>query len=139
MTIAATLDHSNSTERIPLIDKFLFGFVGIFLFLIGDVAIRNNDFWLHLASGRSLSEGGSLGSDPFSFSESSNWINHSWLFDFLLYQFHQTFGPNSLVYFKSTLVVVIALTLVFAMGFNWFSITCLGIGFVAASPRIQMN
>src|SRR5262249_21627691 len=52
------------------------------------VAVRNTDFWQHLATGRALADGHYnplTGQDPFSYASSDYWVSHSWLFDLLLY------------------------------------------------------
>ena len=55
-------------------------------FLIASFSVRNSDFWMHLASGRLLATGQyEFGKDPFSFeSAGRTWVNHAWLFDFVL-------------------------------------------------------
>jgi len=80
-----TLPHSN----------FLVGFdwvlaLGVLTlaFLVASFAVRNSDFWMHLAAGRLLAEGSyQFGTDPFSYTDSDHtWVNHAWLFDWFLYQ-----------------------------------------------------
>lgn len=69
------------------LDGALAGVVVVFAFLLASFAARNSDFWLHLATGRFLAEGKyAFGVDPFAYTtEHSYWVNHSWLFDLLLY------------------------------------------------------
>jgi hypothetical protein len=51
----------------------------VFAFLIASFAVRNADFWLHLATGRLIADGGyHAGIDPFaSTTEGMRWVNHS--------------------------------------------------------------
>src|SRR5262245_12645634 len=64
-------------------------------FLLASFAVRNSDFWMHLATGRDLTQGRySFGTDPYSFTtEGRYWVNHAWLFDLLLYCLYQLGGP----------------------------------------------
>src|SRR5262245_52754592 len=52
-------------------------------FMLASFAVRNSDFWMHLATGRLIAEGNyEFGKDPFSFAtEGRTWVNHAWLFD----------------------------------------------------------
>src|SRR5262249_27887455 len=49
-------------------------------FLLASFAIRNTDFWMHLATGRLLAKGNyQFGVDPFAFTTTdTSWVNHSW-------------------------------------------------------------
>jgi hypothetical protein len=70
------------------LDAALVGGVLLLSFLLASVAVRNTDFYQHLAAGRALVDGNYnplTGQDPFSYTGSGYWVNHSWLFDLLLY------------------------------------------------------
>src|SRR5262249_41256998 len=55
-------------RRARGMDRVLAALVLAFVFLISSFAIRNGDFWLHLATGRLIAQGGyTFGSDPFAF------------------------------------------------------------------------
>src|SRR5262249_3377692 len=78
-------------------------------FLLASFAVKNSDFWLHLATGRDLAQGRySFGTDPYSFTtEGRYWVNHSWLFDLILYYLYQLGGP-AVVLAKAALVTATA-------------------------------
>ena len=61
------------------IEFVLAGVVLVFAFLLASFAVRNSDFWLHLATGRLIASGGyQIGVDPFaSTTEGVRWVNHS--------------------------------------------------------------
>src|SRR5579859_7735619 len=51
----------------------------VFAFVVSSFAVRNSDFWLHLASGRLLAQGEyHFGVDNFTFSNAeAYWVNHA--------------------------------------------------------------
>jgi tetratricopeptide (TPR) repeat protein len=138
-----------STGRSTLTpSNFLVGFdwvlafgVLAFGFLIASFAVKNADFWMHLATGRLLAEGKyNLGTDPFSFvGDGRTWINHSWLFDWLLYQlFKAAEGPGVLIA-KAIAVAVTAGLLLLARKPNqpvFPSVVCVGLAMLGAAPRM---
>jgi hypothetical protein len=81
-------------------------------FLIASTAVRTTDFYRHLAAGRLISQGHyPFGTDPFASSmEGISWIDHSWLFSFLVYLVYQLpgIGPAAVVVVKAVLVVLLA-------------------------------
>src|SRR5262245_36215616 len=92
----------------------------VLTFLLASFAVRNSDFWLNLAAGRHVVQGGfaSFGSDPFSYTTTKYWANHAWLFDVILYGLTSLAGgidaPAAgivLVGFKALLIVALAVTL----------------------------
>jgi hypothetical protein len=81
--------------------------------LLAATPARNSDLWLHLASGRLLSEGRLPdGTDPFSSTtQGVYWVNHTWLSDLLLYQLHRIhlLGEGAtLVVVKAALTTLLA-------------------------------
>jgi hypothetical protein len=91
-------------------DLLLAGAVVAFAFLASSFAVRNSDFWLHLASGRLLAEGRyAFGVDPFAFTtDNLYWANHAWLFDWFLFVLREHFGDAVLVVSKALLVSLLA-------------------------------
>jgi hypothetical protein len=92
------------------VDLFLAGVVLAFAFLVASFAVRNSDFWLHLADGRLLAERQyQFGVDPFTYTtDGVYWANHAWLFDLLLYLLYSQFGGTVLVVLKAALIAVLA-------------------------------
>lgn len=82
----------------------------LFAFLCASYPVRNSDFWLHLAGGRLLADGRyQFGVDPFTYTSGpAYWVNHAWLFDWLLYEVHQHLGDTLLVLGKAALIALLA-------------------------------
>lgn len=88
----------------------LVGLVLVLAFVTASFAVRNSDFWLHLATGRLIAQGNyQIGIDPFCVSTSDvYWTNASWLFDVLAYAIHQHVGDAALVLGKALIVAALA-------------------------------
>jgi tetratricopeptide (TPR) repeat protein len=82
----------------------------IFAFLAASFAVRNSDFWQHLAAGRLLAQGAyRFGEDPFACTTAGvYWANHAWLFDLTLYAAYQLAGGAALVVLKALAVAALA-------------------------------
>jgi hypothetical protein len=82
----------------------------LFAFLAASTAVRNSDFWLHLAAGRLLANREyHFGADPFFYtSADAYWTNHAWLFDLALYATYQNFGGLVLVLMKALAITALA-------------------------------
>lgn len=105
---------SRSPSR--LIDGLLVVLVVGLAVLLAATPARNSDLWLHLASGRLLSEGWlPNGIDPFSSTTRGVfWVNHAWLSDLLLYHLYQIRLPGegtALVIGKAVLMALLAVLL----------------------------
>jgi hypothetical protein len=97
--------------RPGALDLLFAVFVAALGFLLAGTPARNSDLWLHLASGRLLASGGPVpsGTDPFTSTAAGvTWVNHSWLWDVLLYRLHEPGGGRALVVGKAVLVAVLA-------------------------------
>src|SRR5207249_3743255 len=101
------------TRDIRRLDRILIGFALLLAFLLASFAVHNSDFWMHLATGRSIANGTyEFGVDPFSYTtEGARWINHAWLFDWGLYGLYNLVGGTGLVVLKALLVVALAVVL----------------------------
>jgi tetratricopeptide (TPR) repeat protein len=135
--------------RRRFFDFPLAGAVVVFAFLAASFAVRNSDFWLHLASGRLIAEGGySFGRDPFAFTtEGRVWANHAWLFDRLLYLNYQRLGYEHLggivfVAGKALLLCLLAVVLLrirrTVSGIGWPA-ACTLLAVLAMSPRLLLH
>jgi hypothetical protein len=135
------------------LDAALVAGVLLLSFLLASVAVRNTDFWQHLAAGRALVDGHYnpfAGQDPFSYTGSGYWVNHSWLFDLLLYGVTRLVGGSDpdvsavaagpvLVVLKALLVVATAavLLLIRRPGQSlWLPAAGTLLAVLAASPRL---
>jgi hypothetical protein len=113
-----------------------------FAFLIALFPIANSDFWMHLASGRLLSEGKyTFGVDPFSYTtEGVYWANHNWLFDLVVYWLY-TLSPGGdlLVIVKAALVGLLAAVMLATAyrpgGRMGLPVACVLLAILAMSPR----
>jgi len=126
------------------IDWFLCLAILAIAFLVASFSVRNSDFFLHLASGRLLSEGGySFGKDPFSFvGGDRTWVNHSWLFDWFLFQLYSAAGGPGVVIAKAVAVAIAAGVLLLARrsGQSVFpGVVCVGLALVASTPRLLLQ
>jgi hypothetical protein len=120
----------------------------VFAFLAASFAVRNSDFWMHLASGRLLAEGRyPFGDDPFAFTtENQRWANHAWLFDWPLYLVYarlgEQLGGTVLVVGKALLVSLLALILLrvrrLESGMFWPA-ACALLAVLAMSPRLLLH
>ncbi len=129
-------------------DLALIGVVLVFAFLAASFAVRNSDFWLHLASGRLLAEGRyPFGADPFSFTtEKLYWANHAWLFDWPLYLLYtrlgEQLGGTVVVALKALLVSLLTLILLRVRradsGLFWPA-ACALLAVLAMSPRLLLH
>lgn len=139
--------------KLPTLEPsaFLAGFdhllaIGVLVlgFLLASFAIKNSDYFMHLAAGRLLAEGEySFGKDPFSYVDAERtWINHAWLFDLGLYQLQKAAGHPGVVMAKAILVAMLAGFLLITRKPGqpfWPAVVCVGLGLVAAAPRLLMQ
>ena len=118
----------------------------VFAFLAASFAVRNSDFWMHLASGRLLAKGDyQFGVDPFAYTTKNvYWANHAWLFDLLLYwlyQLDQHVG-GILVMVKALSVVALAVVLLSMRrpgGRIALPAACTMLAVLAMSPRLLLH
>jgi tetratricopeptide (TPR) repeat protein len=117
-------------------------------FLLTAFAIRNSDFWMHLATGRLYAHGEfNFGHDPFSYTTNgSYWANHSWLFDLAIYGLTSVLGgPESaaggaaLVLLKALLMTALAWVMLRTSRAGqslWAPAACTALAFFAISTRL---
>src|SRR4051794_36033270 len=75
---------------------------------LASFAVRNSDFWLHLAAGRLITSGAyPFGLDPFSALDPTPvWINHAWFYDVLIFLINRSGGGMAIVIAKAAGVAV---------------------------------
>ncbi|QEL20095.1 hypothetical protein [Limnoglobus roseus] len=126
---------------VKSIDTALLVLTLVTAFLVASNIARNNDQWLHYASGRALLNGEySLGSDPFSFATAGRtWVNHSWLSSvaaYLLYKADTTgfvIVVLKAVLFAATFGIVLLIRRPGQAIWPWAFATALAV--VAAAPN----
>src|SRR5437667_10233972 len=98
-------------------DRALVAVVLALAFLLASVAVRNSDFWMHLASGRLIANGEyRFGVDPFSYTSTSYWANHAWLYDLILYGLASAAGgPES----EEGGIVLVVIKALLVTGLGW--------------------
>lgn len=111
---------------------------------IASFAVRNSDHWLHLASGRLVAAGQfPFGVDPFSaVSPAPPWVNHAWLYDFLLFRLETSFGGAAVVGVKAGLIALMAAILMSCRrrdGERWLPAIFTAIALLTMSPRLLMQ
>jgi hypothetical protein len=116
----------------------------VLAFFSASFAIRNSDFFLHLATGRALSQGTyQFGVDPFSYTtEGVYWVNHSWLYDLGVYHVFNWAGGSGLVVIKAIMVALLAWIMLQTRRKDqgiWIPAMCTGLAILALSPRLLLN
>lgn len=131
-------------KRYRRADGILVGLLFLLAFFVSAVAIRKVDFWMHLATGRFLTEDiTQLGVDPFLYtSEGVLWVNHSWLFDLLVFNLLPLIGGAGLVV-VNCLIGMAALWVMLknrpAQGNVWIAVVCCGLAVTAMSPLLLFD
>jgi hypothetical protein len=156
-------DEKHSAERFArLFRGFELAMVPIVLalgFLLASFAIRNSDFWMHLATGRYIAHGNwnvFFGQDPFSCATAGrHWVNTAWLFDLMLYAVY-SLDPSGagLVIVKGVLVALLAGVMLLACRpapseritpgskadlTGWLAAIAVGLALVACAPRLILH
>jgi hypothetical protein len=133
------------------LDRVLVVVVLVLSFFLGSFTANNSDLWMHLATGRLIAHGQySFGPDPFAFTtEHVRWVNHSWLFDLVLYLLSGArdgldlaWGGAVLVAFKAVLVTALAAVLLATRRPGqslWIPAVCVALAVVAMSPRLLLQ
>jgi tetratricopeptide (TPR) repeat protein len=141
---------SSGTTTLPE-SSFLAGFdwllaMGVLAlaFLIASFAVRNSDFWMHLATGRLIADGKyEFGKDPFSYVGADRiWVNHAWLFDWMVYLLYKAAAAPGVVVGKAIVLTLTAGLLLLARkpGQSVFAgVVCTGLALVAAAPRLLLQ
>jgi Tfp pilus assembly protein PilF len=98
-------------ERQFSFSLFFFPLSLLILILLAAGPVSSYDVWWHLASGRwMVAHGEILRSDPFSFTfQHKLWIDHSWLYQILLFYVYSLAGIKGIVAMRIVLVISIAL------------------------------
>jgi tetratricopeptide (TPR) repeat protein len=118
-----------------------------FAFLVGSFPVYNSDFFMELASGRLLAQGNyHFGDDPYSFTtQGVYWVNHSWLFDLLLYALYSLpgIGGAAVVVAKALLMVLLA-GLMISVGHRpgqslWAPAACTGLALLCLGFRLFLQ
>ena len=89
------------------------------LVYVANIEVQDLDLWLHLAAGKHIMLKGFVPSvDFFSCTISGTpWINHEWLFQIIVYNIFNIFGPDGLL--KMQIVVVgVTMGLLLLIGYS---------------------
>src|SRR5262249_54766889 len=116
-------------------------------------AASNSDFWMHLASGRLITQGHyQFGADPFSYTSADSgrtWVNHAWLADLVAYGVAEMLGgPESpaagavLVAARGLLLVLLAVVMLLICGRGpalWIPVVFVTLAVLAMSSRLFLQ
>ncbi len=136
-----------TARRLRRLDWLLVGVVLLFAFLTALFPVYHSDFFLHAATGRLLAHGQySFGADPFAFTTAGvTWINHSWLYDLLIYLIYQgsAAGGTILIILKALMIAALAEVMLRTArppgrGL-WVPAACVGLAVLAISPRLLLE
>jgi tetratricopeptide (TPR) repeat protein len=119
-------------------------------FLVGSFAATNSDVWLQLASGRQIAQGDwTVGVDAFSFATEGTatrpavpWVQHSWLYSWLMYLLYNLLGGGGLVILKALAVALLAWFLLQIPGGKsnrFLSVIYVGMTVLAISPQLILR
>lgn len=145
--VTRTTSRANWTGGFNFV---LGGMVLAFAFLAASFAVRNSDFWLHLATGRLIADGAyQFGRDPFAYTSGDFvWVNHAWLFDFCLYRLYETMGGGGVVILKALVIALLAFVLLSvrrprdsefaAQGIEW-PVAFTALALLVMSPRLLLQ
>ena len=132
------------------VDVAVLGLLLLLTFLLASFTAVNGDLWLNLAVGKRYSEGKfEFGVDPFSWATEASggkpgvyWVNHSWLYCWILYGVYSLFGGPVLIIGKAILFTA-TIGLLARVGWNesnrWFILICLVMAALAASTQILLH
>lgn len=143
---SAPTSEARQAGLLPILDGVLIAMLLILAFTSAFYPVRNADFFLHAASGRLLAQGGyEFGVDPFTLAgEDTYWANHSWLFDWTIYQvYNLDTSGKSLVLLKALLVVCVVGLMLYgarARGRSLFvPVVCTTFALLAISPYLDLG
>ncbi len=132
------------------LDYLVLALLLVLSFFLGSFIATNSEVAMHLAVGQRLSAGSlTFGVDPFSWATEATdgkpavyWVNHSWLFSWLVYQLFQLIGDAGLVAVKA-FVIVGAVGVLSRIGWTesnrWFVLMCLTLSALAMSARFTLQ
>ena len=128
------------------LDAVLVALVLLFAFLVASFPAYNGDFFLHAATGRLIAQGKyTFGADPFTFTAPGRWVNHSWLYDLIVYAVYQVplIGGAAVVVVKALLIAALAAVMLRAgrkPGASlWVPAVCTALALLTLSPRLFLQ
>jgi tetratricopeptide (TPR) repeat protein len=143
------LDVSEPTSASPTTDWrrplnwCLIAVALVFAFLAASFAIRNADFWRHLATGQLLAQGRSdvlFGKDPFAYTtDGVYWVNHAWGFDLGLYLLHGILGGGGVIAVKAALIALLSLLMLRVGDRGWPAAAFTMLAILAMSPALLVQ
>lgn len=138
-------DWSKRADYLLLVLLLVLGF-----FLASFVA-TNTDLWLHLATGKRISEGTfEFGVDPYSWATEARdqkpavpWIHQSWLFSWLVFQIHESSMNGAGLVVLKAILFTLGVALLAQIGWTptnrWFILICLIMAVLASSGRLLLQ
>lgn len=138
------------TSDIARLDRVLALLVPVLAFGLASFVIQNSDYWLHLATGRELANGNyAFGVDPFAYTTTNvYWVNHSWLYDWLLFQVTKPAGgPDAGGAIVAGILKALTMALLALILLNirrrgpggYAPAVCIGLAMLAMSPGMTLQ
>jgi tetratricopeptide (TPR) repeat protein len=125
------------------LDRMIVALVIVLAALVAVFPVRNSDFWLQLAAARDWLGGKfALGQDPYSYTGTGTWVNHSWLYGLLFYGLYHFLGGPAVIIAKAVLSVILAgllLSIRRREQSTWIPAACTALAVLALSPRLLMQ
>jgi tetratricopeptide (TPR) repeat protein len=140
---SAPLSPEELARATARLDRMLVGLVLIFTFLVALFPVRNSDFWLHLATARDWLAGKmALGDDPYTYTGNGYWVNHSWLYEVLVYGLFRMVGGPAAIVVKALLLTglsVLMLSIRRRGQSVWIPGVCTALAVLVMSPGFLMQ
>ena len=139
--VPSLLDTPQSAGRLHF---FMAVLILLLAFFLASTPNRTSDVWLHMATGRALIDGQyHFGSDPFTVVEGeSPWVNHTWLYDVVLYFLYSLIGGTGLMVLKAVLVMLLAVQLLRCSWCGktlWISAAASALAVLALGPWLSLR
>lgn len=138
--------HAAQLDRILAVTAL------VFAFFLASFPARNADLWMDLAAGRLIAQGQyHFGADPFAFTTPRTgwvWINHAWLYDWIMYLVsgalrgvENSAGGAGLVALKALLITGMAgfLLLIRRGRSLWIAAACTALAVLVTSPWLELR
>lgn len=79
----------------------------VFIFLMAHTSLYDLDIWLHIKAGEIITHTRTVPArDIFSFTMAGKpWIDHSWLFQVIVYMLYSWWGANGLIFLQSAVIM----------------------------------
>ncbi|MBI5189031.1 MAG: tetratricopeptide repeat protein [Nitrospirae bacterium] len=106
-----------------------------FAFLKYPIYSGDTDFWYHLSDGRYISSTGTVPSNSYYSFLDRQWVDYSWLFQYLIYKIYSISGFEGLIFLRSMVFSISLFLLFFYLSDKLFPLIFLSLYFMAFMAR----